>query len=366
MAKIGIIGGGQLGLMIAQAAKELGAQTIVLDPSGDAPAFVLGAADEQIVAEFTDVEALEKLCQSSDVVTYEFENIPAEQLIPLCEKYNIKQGYAPLLDSQDRLREKSNAVAKGLLSPRFEAVDSLEGLREAVAKIGLPSVLKSRTLGYDGRGQMVLRCTADIEAAADLVKVPCILEEFISYDFECSTIVVRSGEQSVVLPIAENRHRDGILDLSVVPAPRLSAQMQERIKAQSLKFMEESGYEGILTIEYFIRGEQALFNEMAPRPHNSGHYSIEGTTSSQYRALCEYLLEMPLTPSELVAPTVMKNVLGEEEESAAEFAQMVEQRGLEGIYVHMYGKSESRAKRKMGHITCVGASSFDYELKIKS
>ncbi|MFR9649554.1 MAG: 5-(carboxyamino)imidazole ribonucleotide synthase [Rikenellaceae bacterium] len=360
MKRIGIIGGGQLGLMIAQAAKELGAQTIVLDPSSDAPAFVLGAADERIVASFTDAAALEELCQRSDVVTYEFENIPAEQLIPLCEKYNIKQGYAPLLDSQDRLREKSNAVARGLLSPRFEAVDSMESLRKAVEVVGLPAVLKSRTLGYDGRGQMVLRSEADIAAAEDLVSVPCILEEFISYDFECSTIVIRSKDESVVLPIAENRHRDGILDLSVVPAPSLSEAMQERIKAQSLRFMEESGYEGILTIEYFIQGDKALFNEMAPRPHNSGHYSIEGTTSSQYRALCEYLLDMPLSESKLIAPTVMKNVLGEELESAMQLTPE------EGLYIHMYGKSESRAKRKMGHITAVGVSEFKYKLEIKS
>lgn len=365
MKRVGIIGGGQLGLMIAQAAKELGAQTIVLDPSSDAPAFVLGAADEQIVASFTDTNALEELCRRSDVVTYEFENIPAEQLIPLCERYNIKQGYAPLLDSQDRLREKSNAVAKGLITPKFEAVDSLESLRKAVGKVGLPAVLKSRTLGYDGRGQMVLRSEDDIERAADLVSVPCILEEFISYDFECSTIVIRGKQGSVVLPIAENRHRDGILDLSIVPAPQLSEQMQEQIKAQSISFMEESGYEGILTIEYFIKGDKALFNEMAPRPHNSGHYSIEGTTSSQYRALCEYLLDMPLSESKLVAPTVMKNILGEELESAEALMAQLEGEDTKGIYFHLYGKSESRAKRKMGHVTRVGASEFGYELAIK-
>ncbi len=341
-------------MMIAQAAKELGAYSIVLDPAADAPAFVLGVADEQIIADFTDSAALEELCQRSDVVTYEFENIPAGQLIPLCEKYNIKQGYAPLLDSQDRLREKSNAVARGLKSPKFEAVDSMESLRKAVAEVGLPAVLKSRTLGYDGRGQMVLRSEADIVKAEDLVRVPCILEEFISYDFECSTIVIRSATQSVVLPIAENIHRDGILDLSVVPAPKLSEQMQEQIKAQSLRFMEESGYEGILTIEYFIKGNQALFNEMAPRPHNSGHYSIEGTTSSQFKALCEYLLDMPLSESKLVAPTIMKNVLGEELDAAMKIEPS------DGVYVHMYGKSESRPKRKMGHVTFVGKESFQF------
>ncbi len=356
MKRIGIIGGGQLGLMIAQAAKKLGAQTIVLDPASDAPAFVLGAADEQIVASFTDAEALEELCKRSDVVTYEFENIPAEQLIPLCKRYNIKQGYAPLLDSQDRLREKSNAVARGLKSPAFEAVDSMESLREAVSKVGLPAVLKSRTMGYDGRGQMVLRSEEDIERAAELVKVPSILEEFINYDFECSTIVIRSTEQSVVLPIAQNIHREGILDLSVVPAPQLSEEMQRKIQQQSIRFMEESGYEGILTIEYFIRGEEALFNEMAPRPHNSGHYSIEGTTSSQFNALCEYLLDMPLSDSKLIAPTVMKNVLGEELELAQQIVP------AEGEYIHLYGKSESRPKRKMGHITCVGTTHFDYKL----
>ncbi|MFI3320380.1 MAG: 5-(carboxyamino)imidazole ribonucleotide synthase [Rikenellaceae bacterium] len=356
MAKrIGIIGGGQLGLMIAEAARELGVETVALDPAEDAPAFAVTSG--KIVAEYTDVEALTQLCEGCDVVTYEFENIPAEVLIPLAEKYNIKQGYMPLLDSQDRLREKNNAQKCGLQTPVYECVDGEESLMEAIEKVGMPAVLKTRTLGYDGHGQAVIRCEADIEKAKLLTTVPCILEGFVDFDFEVSTIVVRSKAEAVVFPIGRNIHRDGILDLCVVPA-EISEALREKIETQSIRFMEMCGYEGILTIEYFVKGEEVIFNEMAPRPHNSGHHTIEGVTTSQFMALCRYLLDMPLGDAKLVAPSVMlKNILGEDLEEAKRIAA----EGHEGVYVHIYGKRVSKPKRKMGHITYVGLTLAEYD-----
>ena len=181
---IGIIGGGQLGLMIIEQAHLLGARTICLDPAEDAPAFKI--SDERIVGRFDDPAALEELCRRSDVVTYEFENVPGSVLIPLEKKYNIPQGYKPLYDSQDRLREKSNARDHGLRTPGFEAVDDEASLREAVRRLGLPAVLKTRTLGYDGHGQRVLKTEADIAGALPLLAVPCILEEFVPFDSEAS------------------------------------------------------------------------------------------------------------------------------------------------------------------------------------
>ncbi len=353
MKKIGIIGAGQLGMMIAEAAKELGAYTIAYDPSPLSPAFQI--TDESVVAPFDSVADLEELCQRCDVVTYEFENIPAEVLIPLCEKYNIKQGCNQLLDSQDRLREKNQAKAHGLLTPAYFAVNSREELHEAVASVGVPCVLKTRTLGYDGHGQVVIRTEQDIAKGYDLLSVPCIVEEFVDFDFEISTIVVRSDAQSIVFPMGRNVHRQGILDLSIVPA-EISAELRDRIVAQSKRFMEECNYKGILTIEYFVRGEEVIFNEMAPRPHNSGHYTIEGATTSQYRELVRYLLDMPLEEPKLVAPTIMKNILGEDLEAAKTIAQSAP----EGCNVHLYGKKESRAKRKMGHITFVGMDEESY------
>lgn len=354
MKTVGIIGGGQLGLMVAEQARQLGVRTVCLDPAADAPAAAV--CDGHIVAAYDDAAALEELCRRSDAVTYEFENVPGDILIPLCEKYNIPQGYKPLYDSQDRLREKTNARDHGLLTPGFAAVDDEASLRKAVRELGLPAVLKTRTLGYDGHGQAVLRSEADIERALPLLAVPCILEEFIPFDFEASIVLVSDGGRVVSFPVGRNIHRDGILDLCIVPAA-VDPQLLERMKTQSERFMRECGYEGILAIEYFIRGEEIFFNEMAPRPHNSGHYTIEGATTNQFRELVRYLIGEPLQEPRLVAPTVMKNILGQDLEAA----RTVAAENLPGVSVHLYGKTESRPKRKMGHITFVGMTAGEYE-----
>ena len=353
MKTIGIIGGGQLGLMIAEQAHVLGVRAVALDPAPDAPAFRV--CDDHIVAAYDDAAALERLCRMSDVVTYEFENVPGEILIPLCGKYNIPQGYKPLYDSQDRLREKTNARNHGLQTPGFAAADDETSLRAAVRELGLPAVLKTRTLGYDGHGQLVLRSEADIERALPLLSVPCILEEFIPFDSEASIVMVADRERVVSFPVGRNIHRDGILDLSIVPAAA-DAEVLARMKAQSERFMRSCGYEGILAIEYFIRGGEIYFNEMAPRPHNSGHYTIEGCTTNQFRELVRYLVGEPLQEPRLVAPTVMKNILGQDLEAA----RAVEREGRPDVYVHIYGKTESRPKRKMGHITFVGLTGEGY------
>lgn len=354
MKTIGIIGGGQLGLMIAEQAHVLGVRAVALDPAPDAPAFRV--CDDHIVAAYNDAAALERLCRMSDAVTYEFENVPGDILIPLSEKYNIPQGYKPLYDSQDRVREKSNARDHGLRTPGFVAVDDEASLRAAVAELGLPAVLKTRTLGYDGHGQMVLRSEADIERALPLLTVPCILEEFIAFDSEASIVMVADRNRVVSFPVGRNIHRDGILDLSIVPAAA-DSEVLARMKAQSERFMRACGYEGILAIEYFIRGGEIFFNEMAPRPHNSGHYTIEGCTTNQFRELVRYLVGEPLQEPQLVAPTVMKNILGQDLDAARE----VEREHRPNVYVHIYGKTESRPKRKMGHITFVGMTAEAYE-----
>jgi len=225
-----------------------------------------------------------------------------------------------------------------------------------VAEIGLPAVLKTRTLGYDGHGQQVLRTEEDLRKAEPLLAVPCILEEFVPFDFEASIVMVSDGEQVVSFPIGRNVHRDGILDLCFVPA-EVDGAVLARMKSESERFMRDCGYRGILAIEYFVRQGEIYFNEMAPRPHNSGHYTIEGATTNQFRELVRYLVGMPLEEPRLVAPTVMKNILGQDLEEARKVA--AEHRP--GVYVHLYGKSESRPKRKMGHITFVGMQAGEYE-----
>lgn len=357
--KIGIVGGGQLGLMIAEAAQDMGHSCVALDPAEDAPAFAV--CEDRIVAAYDDTAALRALCEMTDVVTYEFENIPAEVVEPLCAEFNIKQGCKPLWDSQDRVREKDNAAANGLTLPKYAAVDDEASLRAAIEVVGLPAVLKSRRMGYDGRGQAVLRTEADIASAADLLRVPCILEEFVAFDYEVSTVIVRSSDDATIFPIGRNIHRRGVLDLSIVPAEELSAELRERIERSSLDFMERCGYYGILAIEYFVRGDEVLFNEMAPRPHNSGHYTIEGCTESQFSELVRFLVGDELKGASLVGHSVvMKNILGEDFREAEVVRRECEMGENDNTYVHIYGKSECKVGRKMAHITFVGMTEHHY------
>lgn len=342
--------------MIAQQATLLGAQTICLDPAPDAPAFNI--CNEHIVAKFDDADALEELCRRSDVVTYEFENVPGEVIIPLIDKYNIPQGYQPLYDSQDRVREKTNARDNGLQVPRFAAVDDRQSLLRAIDEIGYPCVFKTRTLGYDGHGQVVLRSADDLVRLEPYIGTPAILEELIHFDYEASIVMVSDGNRIIHFPIGRNIHRDGILDLSIVPAPEMDAELAARLVAQSKEFMRRKNYTGILAIEYFIKGREIYFNEMAPRPHNSGHYTIEGCTTNQFRELCRYLLGQELVEPTLIAPTIMKNILGEDLDAACRIA--AERPDDPKVNVHIYGKTESRPKRKMGHITYVGMTLDEY------
>ena len=368
---IGIIGGGQLGMMIIEQAHLLGAKTICLDPTPDSPAFKI--SDEHIVAAFDDVQALEDLCRRSDVVTYEFENVPGDILISL-EKY-IKQGVRPLLDSQDRVREKNNARENGLTPANFVEVDDMDSLLEGVKKIGYPCIFKTRRLGYDGHGQALLKSDADLEKAAKYLPVPAILEEFIPFDFEVSIVMVNDGKKIINFPIGKNIHKDGILDLCIVPAETTLRQAQgsavaerslseaevttliQKIETISKDFMRRCGYKGILTIEYFVKGDEVYFNEMAPRPHNSGHYTIEGCNTNQFMELCRFLLDMELQEPQLIAPTIMKNILGQD----LDFAKRVASENHPNTYVRIYGKTESKPKRKMGHITFVNMDLQKYE-----
>lgn len=417
--RIGIIGGGQLGLMIAEAAHRQGASVYALDPDSDAPAFA--ECDGHIIAEYDDLAALEKLGDMTDVLTYEFENVPGDILRHLEGKYNIPQGIAPLFDSQDRLREKNNAKRHGLPVPEYiplpactasedcaEVPDgSGEGqcgcerpmtdadryaeLRDAVRIIGMPCVLKTRRLGYDGHGQAVIREDKDIEKAAELLHVPCILEAFVPFDYECSVIMVRDGKNTIHFPIGRNVHKGGILDLCVVPAETLytgeepvPTELCSRIVNACEHFMEGCDYKGILAIELFIKGNDFVFNEMAPRPHNSGHYTIEGCSSSQYDELCNFLLGKTLAQPRLLCPTIMKNILGQDLEatwkiidrayaghwtnpSAGAVSNTAKRDNAycgeagKGVFVHIYGKTVSRPKRKMAHITYVPMTLTKFE-----
>jgi len=370
MKTIGIIGGGQLGLMIIEQAKILGAKTICLDPTAGSPAFRI--SDEHIIAAFDDEQALEELCRHSDIVSYEFENVPGDLLESL--KEHIKQGVRPLLDSQDRAREKNNARENGLEPVNFIEVNDVDSLTEGVKKMGYPCIFKTRRLGYDGHGQVVLKSDADLEKAVAYLPIPAILEEFIPFDFEASIVMVSDGENIISFPIGQNIHTGGILDLCIVAEPTenptvganlrvrpLSKTLTKKIEALGKEFMRKCGYKGILTIELFVKGDKIYFNEMAPRPHNSGHYTIEGCNTNQFMELCRFLLDMDLQEPKLIAPTIMKNILGQDLETA----KQIEKENHPNVYVHIYGKTESKPKRKMGHITFVGMDINEYNEKWK-
>lgn len=356
---IGVIGGGQLGLMIVEAAHQLGAKTICLDPCKTAPASL--KSDDFIQGDFNNIEDLKKLGDRCDVLTYEFENISGGILKQLENQYCFRQGILPLLDSQNRLTEKENANKHGLKTAKFLKITSEESLQRGVENFGFPCIFKTSTLGYDGHGQVLIKTIDDLESVKPYLDKEGILEEFIPFDFEISIVLINDGKKIIHFPISRNIHRQGILDLSIVPA-MISPKLEQEVIEKSKAFVKSCGYQGILAIEYFVAKDEIYFNEMAPRPHNSGHYSIEGCNVSQYSELCKFLLGMELEDPILLSPTVMKNILGIDIPACEKISQL----NLENCYIHMYGKDVIKPQRKMGHITFTNTNLEDYKLKYQN
>ena len=355
MKTVGILGGGQLGMMLAEEVNKLGGKAICLDPNPKCSASFV--CDSVIVSKYDDLEGLKKLGEASDVLTYEFENVPGEKLKFIRDTYNIPQGIEPLFDSQNRIREKTNAKEHGLTPPRFKAIYNLDDLKAGIEELGLPCVYKTTELGYDGHGQVVIKKLDDIEKVKPFLEGEGILEEFIKYDFETSAILVRSKDKTICFPMGINKHKEGILDLCVVNE---ELPVFKKIKEAAIKFMESCNYYGILAIEFFVKGDEFYFNEMAPRPHNSGHYTIEGCTTNQYRELAKFLLDMPLEEPKLKSPTIMKNILGFDYENMKKLDKN------DNIYVHDYHKEEVREKRKMAHVTFTNLTLSEYDKNYKN
>jgi len=359
---IGIIGGGQLGMMMVEEAHKLGYTCAVLDPSKDCPCSKV--CDYFIEGSFNKLADLDKLAKVSEVLSYEFENVDGKILSKLDDKYNIAQGIKPLLDSQDRLREKMNALKNGLKTCKFYDCSSILDLKKAISIIGFPCIYKTRRDGYDGHGQVILNCESDIEKVKPYLENNLgIIEEKIDFDFECSIIMIRSKDQIIHFPISRNIHKNGILDLSIVPA-KIDKKLEEEMIKQSINFMINANYYGILTIEYFVKGDKFYFNEMAPRPHNSGHYTIEGCQTNQFKELIKFLKEEKLEIPKLKSETLMKNILGKD---LINLDKLFE---IPNGYIHMYHKKEKRINRKLGHITYRNMneelfSSYKKKLKIE-
>ncbi|TVP84438.1 MAG: 5-(carboxyamino)imidazole ribonucleotide synthase [Alkalicoccus sp.] len=343
---IGILGGGQLGRMMALSAREMGYRIAVLEPKADSPCGMV--ADEEVIASYDDTKGAAGLAASCDVLTYEFENITAETARYLEETMYLPQGSELLKISQDRLREKEQLRSFDIPVVPYEAVYTLMDLKEAVEKITLPAVLKTTRGGYDGKGQYVLTEDEDIEKSWQGLKGkgPFVLEQKINFDTEVSVIITRSvhGEVSI-FPTAENIHRGGILHQTIVPA-RISSEAEQRAEMLARRFAESIGLIGTLAVEMFVTGDTVCVNEIAPRPHNSGHYTINACETSQFEQHIRALCGWPLGSVQLLKPAVMVNLLGEHVD-----AYLEHHRRLPPAHVHLYGKDEAKKGRKMGHIT---------------
>lgn len=345
---IGIIGGGQLGQMLTFAAKQAGFKVVILDPTPACPA--AQAADEQIVAPYGDRDAIERLATQADVLTYEFENVDLAALEAVSDRVSIPQGTELLRITKDRIREKTFLRDSGLRTAAFAPVNSADELRQAVATIGLPAILKTCEGGYDGKGQVTLRTVADLDLPVVreiLVTGQCILEQMVAFTCECSVMVGRSVSGEVtVFPASENIHRNHILHESIVPA-RISPALRDEATQVARIIAAKLNLCGILGVEMFMGKDGHVYvNELAPRPHNSGHYSIEACDFSQFavhnRAICDW----PMPEVHLLQPVVMVNVLGQHVEGVRRLIATKPQ-----WHFHDYGKAEVRRDRKMGHVT---------------
>ncbi|CAM4129090.1 5-(carboxyamino)imidazole ribonucleotide synthase [Mesobacillus thioparans] len=343
---IGIIGGGQLGKMMALSAKAMGFRVIVLDPTEDCPCGQV--ADEQIVGGYADLEKIKQLSERSDVITYEFENIDADALEWLNKYAYVPQGTELLRVTQDRIEEKRYIEAAGVRVAPYVAVTRVEDVRNGVEELGLPAVLKTARGGYDGKGQLVLRSIDDIPLAETLVSQgECVLEKWIPFEKEISVIITRgtTGE-TAVFPVAENIHKENILHQTIVPA-RISARAKAKAIEAAKQIASALGLVGTLAVEMFLAENDELYiNELAPRPHNSGHYSIEACETSQFEQHVRAVCGWPLGNTNLLKPAVMVNILGEHQQPLLE--RIAE---LQDWKIHLYGKKEAKHKRKMGHVT---------------
>lgn len=343
---IGIIGGGQLGRMMALAAKEAGFRIAVLEPSEGAPC--AQTADIVIQAPYNDQASLKQLADVSDVITYEFENIDYDGLKELMTKANIPQGAELIRITQNRVFEKEALTKAGVKVAPYKVIRTEEELKAGISEIGLPAVLKTATGGYDGKGQFVLKEAEQAsEAAALLQHGDCVLEQWLSFEKEISVIVTRNPEgETTYFPPAENIHINNILHESIVPA-RISPETEQAAKKAADQIASSLSLVGTLAVEMFVTEDGGIFiNELAPRPHNSGHYTIEACGISQFgqhiRAVCNW----PLKGTELLKPAVMVNVLGQHVEGVI---QAISEKPEWSI--HLYGKEEAKHQRKMGHVT---------------
>ena len=342
--KIGVLGAGQLGRMLALAGYRLDFDFVFLDPATEACAAPLG---EQLRADYADENALADFCSRVDLATYEFENVPSATAEFVAGRKPLLPHPRALTVGQDRLSEKQLFDRLGIPVPKYAPVASREDLERAVATVGLPAMLKTRRLGYDGKGQAALRSAADVEGAwQKLGRQPLLLEAFVPFERELSCIGVRAkGGATAFYPVSENVHRDGILRTSI---PRAGDPLQTLAEGHTRAVMEHLDYVGVLAFEFFVAGDKLLGNEIAPRVHNSGHWTIDGAQCSQFENHLRAIAGLPLGSTALRGACAMVNFIG----TLPDLAAMAR---IPGVQIHLYGKAPKPA-RKIGHATVTAAS----------
>jgi 5-(carboxyamino)imidazole ribonucleotide synthase len=343
---IGILGGGQLGRMSALAAAKLGYRCHVFAPEADSPGMQVAAA--RTVAPYEDPAALSAFAAAVDVVTFEFENVPAAALDALALLVPCRPGVGALRVAQDRIAEKRFFEEAGVAVGPWREVRSLAGLHEAVAALGMPAVLKTTRLGYDGRGQAVIRRPEEVEPAfARLAPHPLILEAFVPFERELSAIAARGADGRVVtFDVTENRHAHHILDLSIAPAP-VPEGVAAAARDSVARLATALDLVGLLALEMFLLPDgRLLANEMAPRPHNSGHWTADACAVGQFEMHVRAVAGLFLPDPGRHHDAVMKNLVG-----PGSFARWADLAGMEGVSLHLYGKAEARPGRKLGHAT---------------
>jgi 5-(carboxyamino)imidazole ribonucleotide synthase len=360
-AWLGVMGGGQLGRMFAQAAQAMGYQVAVLEPSEDCPA---GQVAQRLVnAGYSDAAGLDALAAQCAAVTTEFENVPADSLSRLAQSVFVAPNAHGVSVAQDRVAEKSFFVScaekSGVLPAPHKVIGSQEDI-DAISDDLLPGILKTVRMGYDGKGQVRVKSRADVQAAFESMgKVTCLLEKMLPLAYEVSVLTARGHDgESVVYPIAENVHRDGILFTTTVPGPNVSDESALTAQKAAQAIVAELGYVGVLCIEFFVLTDGSLVvNEMAPRPHNSGHYTIDACVTSQFEQQVRAMARLPLGDVRQHSAAVMLNILGDvwftDETDATREPAWDEILALPGANLHLYGKDDPRRARKMGHLTFI-------------
>lgn len=342
---IGIIGGGQLGRMMALSAKAMGFRIAVLDPTKDCPCGQV--ADIEINGAYDDLDSIKKLSEVSDVITYEFENVSFEALEWLKENSYLPQGAELLKITQDRVTEKAAISKAGVPVAPYGVAVNLTDVYDTIKHLGYPCVLKTARGGYDGKGQLVLREESDLAFAGSLLENGiCVVEKWVPFAKEISVIIARKSNGNIeYFPVAENIHKENILHKSIVPA-RISEKASQRARQLALQLAENLNLVGTLAVEMFLTDEdEIIVNELAPRPHNSGHYTMEACQTSQFEQHIRAVCNWPLGKTNLLKPVVTVNILGEH---LVDILYAIPE--LDDWKIHLYGKKEASPKRKMGHV----------------